>query len=81
MGLIAWIIVGFVAGLLARFFYPGAVDLNFWLTLAIGLVGSLIGGLVSNLISGHGLKIQRAGLLWSIGGALVALWIYLTYIA
>ena len=32
MGIISTIIVGFIVGLLARFFYPGAVNLGFWMT-------------------------------------------------
>ena len=32
LSLIGFIIVGFIVGVLARFFYPGAVNLGFWMT-------------------------------------------------
>ena len=41
MGIVWMIVVGFVVGLLARFFYPGAVDLGFWMTTLLGIGGSL----------------------------------------
>ena len=40
MGIIGTIIVGFIVGVLARFFYPGAVPLGFWLTAARSLAAS-----------------------------------------
>ena len=39
---ISAIVVGFIVGLLARFFYPGAVPMGFWMTVAIGIGGSLV---------------------------------------
>ena len=37
MASIVWmIIIGFIVGALARFFYPGAVPMGFWLTAALG---------------------------------------------
>ena len=33
-GLIGMIIVGFIVGVLARYFYPGAVNMGFWMTAA-----------------------------------------------
>ena len=46
-GIIGTIIVGFIVGLLARFFYPGAVPLGFWLTVALGIGGSIVGWVLS----------------------------------
>ena len=50
MHIIWMIVVGFVVGLLARFFYPGAVNLGFWMTTALGIAGSVVGGLLSSMI-------------------------------
>jgi len=80
MGIIGTIIVGFVVGVLARFFYPGAVPLGFWLTVALGIGGSIVGGLISSLIwkTPDG-KFHPAGWIMSIIGALLLLWVYINF--
>jgi uncharacterized membrane protein YeaQ/YmgE (transglycosylase-associated protein family) len=81
MGIIWMIIVGFVVGLLARFFYPGAVGLGFWMTTLLGIGGSLVGGVISSVIfkSPEG-KFHPAGFIMSIIGALILLWIWLNFV-
>jgi uncharacterized membrane protein YeaQ/YmgE (transglycosylase-associated protein family) len=78
--IIGIIIVGFIVGLLARFFYPGAVPMGFWMTVALGIGGSLVGGVVSSLIfrSPDG-RFHPAGWFLSLIGALGLLWAYLNY--
>jgi len=80
MGIIWMIVVGFVVGLLARFFYPGAVGLGFWMTTLLGIGGSVVGGVISSLLfkSADG-KFQPAGFIMSIVGALILLWAYLKF--
>ena len=80
MGIIWMIVVGFIVGLLARFFYPGAVALGFWLTTLLGIGGSLAGGVIGSLIwkSADG-KFHPAGFILSIVGALILLWLYLNF--
>lgn len=80
MGIVWMIIVGFVVGLLARFFYPGAVGLGFWMTTALGIGGSLVGGVISTLIwkSPDG-RFHPAGWIMSIIGALILLYLYLNF--
>jgi uncharacterized membrane protein YeaQ/YmgE (transglycosylase-associated protein family) len=80
MGIIWMIVVGFVVGLLARFFYPGAVGLGFWMTTLLGIGGSLVGGVISSVIfkSPEG-KFHPAGFFMSIVGALILLWAYLKF--
>ena len=75
--IIGTIIVGFIVGLLARAFMPGVQSLGFWLTTALGVGGSLVGGLVSSIIwkSPDG-KFHPAGWVLSIIGAMVLLWAY-----
>ena len=46
MSIIGMIVVGFIVGLLARFFYPGAVSMGFWMTTLMGIGGSLVGGVI-----------------------------------
>lgn len=73
---IVWaVIVGFVVGLIARWIMPGVDQMGFWLTTALGIGGSLVGGIVSSLIfrPGDG-KFHPAGFVMSLIGALVLLW-------
>jgi uncharacterized membrane protein YeaQ/YmgE (transglycosylase-associated protein family) len=40
------IIVGFIIGLIARALIPGVEHMGFWMTAIVGIVGSLIGGVI-----------------------------------
>ena len=81
MGIVWMIVVGFVVGLLARFVYPGAVDLGFWMTTLLGIGGSLVCGVIGGLIwkSPEG-KFQPAGLILSIIGSMILIWLYLKFL-
>ena len=81
-GIIGTIIVGFIVGLIARAIMPGVDSLGFWLTTALGIGGSIVGGIVSSLIfkSPDG-KFHPAGWILSILGALLVLWAYLKFAA
>lgn len=48
--MIGFIVAGLVIGALARLFKRGKQDLSLLMTLLLGLVGSVIGGLVANLL-------------------------------
>jgi uncharacterized membrane protein YeaQ/YmgE (transglycosylase-associated protein family) len=80
LSIIGTIIVGFIVGLLARFFYPGAVPLGFWLTVALGVGGSIVGGVISSLLfkTPDG-RFHPAGWFLSIIGALLILWAYINF--
>jgi uncharacterized membrane protein YeaQ/YmgE (transglycosylase-associated protein family) len=80
IGIIGTIIVGFIVGLLARWFMPGVDKLGFLLTTALGIGGSVIGGFISGLIwkSPDG-KFHPAGWIMSILGAMLLLWAYNNY--
>jgi len=82
MSIISMIVVGFIVGVLARFFYPGAVVMGFWATVILGIVGSFIGGVIGSLIfkSADG-KFHPAGFFMSLIGALIALYVYLNFLA
>jgi uncharacterized membrane protein YeaQ/YmgE (transglycosylase-associated protein family) len=49
MGLLAWIVVGVVAGFLAKMVVPGREPGGFFATTAIGAVGALVGGFIWNV--------------------------------
>ncbi len=76
---ILWmIIVGFVVGLLARAILPGAQHLGFILTALLGIVGSLVGGVIGRLVSKpkEGSKFHPAGFILSLIGAIIVLYLW-----
>jgi uncharacterized membrane protein YeaQ/YmgE (transglycosylase-associated protein family) len=81
MGIIWMIVVGFVVGLLARFFYPGAIGLGFWMTTLLGIGGSLVGGVIGSLVfkSTDG-RFHPAGIILSVIGSMILLWAYLNFL-
>lgn len=76
MGILIWLIVGLIAGAIARLLVPGEDPMGWLGTMVLGLIGSLIGGFLGNLfLDGH-LDITTAGIIGSTIGAVVALLIY-----
>lgn len=73
MGIFAWIAVGFIAGLIARVAVRPGHRLGCLGTIAVGLVGSLVGGTLANVISGDGLDVAASGFIGSILGAILIL--------
>ena len=76
---IIWsIIVGFIIGLIARAIMPGMQHLGFIMTTLLGIGGSIVGGLIGRLFSKPepGSSFHPAGLIMSIIGALILLFIW-----
>lgn len=71
------IIIGFIAGLVARALLPGADSMGFAMTTLIGIGGSIVGGFVGNMISkpAPDSKFHPAGLLMSVVGAMLLLFL------
>lgn len=76
MGIIIWLLIGLVAGVIARFLVPGPDPMGFFGTMVLGLVGSLVGGLLANLIFEGDVSLAAAGLVGSVIGAVIALLVY-----
>jgi uncharacterized membrane protein YeaQ/YmgE (transglycosylase-associated protein family) len=79
MGFVWMLIVGLIVGALARFFYPGVVQMGWLGTILLGVVGSLVGGAIGSMFSRGRTGFQPAGLIMSVIGAVLVLWIYLNY--
>jgi uncharacterized membrane protein YeaQ/YmgE (transglycosylase-associated protein family) len=78
LSLIGLVIIGFIVGVLARFFYPGAVNVGFWMTVLLGIGGSLVGGIATGLVwRSEDSRFHRAGWIMSILGAMALIWLYL----
>jgi uncharacterized membrane protein YeaQ/YmgE (transglycosylase-associated protein family) len=77
--IITIIIVGLVAGFIARAVVPGRDSMGIVATIVLGIVGSLIGGLLGYLLFGKDVAegaFQTSGLIGSIIGAVIALLIF-----
>lgn len=68
---IGWIVSGLLIGWFARFFYPGIVPMGWFATIALGICGSFLGGLIGNLMRGGSRRLEPAGCLGSIIGAML----------
>ncbi len=77
--IISIIIVGLIAGALARLIVPGKQNLSIPMTILLGIVGSFVGGFLGYLIfhkdAGSGF-LQPAGIIGSVIGAIVVLLIW-----
>lgn len=77
--IVSIIVVGLIAGAIARLVVPGRQDLSIGMTIVLGIVGSFVGGFLGYLIFGHdsgGGFLQPAGIIGSIIGAIIVLLIW-----
>ena len=77
--IIGLIIVGLIAGFIARAVIPGKQSIGILMTIVLGIVGSFVGGFLGYLIFGsdpNGGFLQPAGIIGSIIGAIIVLGIY-----
>lgn len=77
LNIIGAIISGLIVGILARWFYPGAVPMSGLATILLGIGGALLAGLVTSWRTGDtiGAGLNRAGCLASLLGAMVLIFI------
>jgi uncharacterized membrane protein YeaQ/YmgE (transglycosylase-associated protein family) len=75
VGIIAFILIGIVAGYLGRLLMPGRQEMGFLTTAGVGMLGSLVGGTLGSLIFEGDLDLSAAGIIGSIIGVLIVLFI------
>jgi uncharacterized membrane protein YeaQ/YmgE (transglycosylase-associated protein family) len=75
--ILAWIVIGLIAGVLAKIAMPGSDPGGVILTIVIGVVGALIGGYVVRLLGGPGVTgFNLSSILVATLGAIILLAIY-----
>lgn len=81
MNILAWIVLGLIAGAIAKALYPGRQGGGILGTMLLGIIGALVGGSLYNFLTTGTIALTSAGL--SLGGivvavlgAIVALFIY-----
>ena len=74
MGILSWIVLGLVAGALAKLIMPGDDPGGIIITIVLGIVGAVVGGFIGTAL-GYGTVggFDVRSLLIAIGGALVLL--------
>lgn len=77
MGIISWIILGLIAGALAKWLMPGKDPGGIIVTIAIGIVGALIGGFIASALGlGAVTGLNIGSIIIAILGAVLLLWGY-----
>jgi len=74
--IIMLLIVGLIAGAIARLLVPGPDPIGILGTIALGVLGSFIGGFLQNLIFYHTLSVRAwhtTGIIGSVIGAIILL--------
>jgi uncharacterized membrane protein YeaQ/YmgE (transglycosylase-associated protein family) len=67
VGVVSWILFGLVAGALARLVVPGRHRIGCLATIAVGIVGALLGGLIGQVVLGHKVRFH-----WDLAPFLLA---------
>jgi uncharacterized membrane protein YeaQ/YmgE (transglycosylase-associated protein family) len=77
MGIIAWIVLGLIAGAIAKFLMPGRDPGGIFVTIIIGIVGAVIGGFIGSALGvGDVTGLNLWSIVLAVVGAMVLLLIY-----
>lgn len=78
MSFLAFLLLGLIAGAIAKLILPGRQGGGWFVTLLLGVVGAILGGWIGSMIFGVGLENfwDLSTWLLAIGGAIVVLLIY-----
>jgi uncharacterized membrane protein YeaQ/YmgE (transglycosylase-associated protein family) len=78
MGIPAWIVVGLIAGFIAKALVPGREPGGFLATTAIGIVGAIVGGFLWNVLFNRAgaTGVNLGSILVAVVGAIVVLVVY-----
>lgn len=81
MNIIAWLILGLIAGAIAKAIYPGRQGGGILATIGLGVVGAFVGGTLHTLIATGSFDLTAttlslSGLLVAVLGAIVAIFIW-----
>jgi uncharacterized membrane protein YeaQ/YmgE (transglycosylase-associated protein family) len=78
MGIIGWILLGLLAGAIAKGILPGRQGGGWIITLVLGIAGALLGGFIGSALFGVGISDFFSISTWllAIGGSILVLLIY-----
>jgi uncharacterized membrane protein YeaQ/YmgE (transglycosylase-associated protein family) len=75
MGIIGWIVFGLLVGIVAKLLMPGRDPGGFVLTIAIGIIGALLGGFIGRMLGLYGPN-DPVGFVMAVIGSVVLLLAY-----
>jgi uncharacterized membrane protein YeaQ/YmgE (transglycosylase-associated protein family) len=77
MGILSWIVLGLLVGVLAKLIMPGKQGFGFIMTIILGIVGAFVGGFIGTLLGIGDIKgFDLVSILLATGGAILVLIIY-----
>lgn len=77
MGIISWVIMGLIAGVLAKWIMPGKDPGGIIVTICIGIAGAFLGGFIGSLLGiGDVSGFNLISFMLAIGGAILLLILY-----
>lgn len=81
MNIIAWIVLGLIAGAIGKAIYPGRQGGGIVSTMILGIIGAFVGGSIVSLLQTGTIQLTAAtlsipGLIVAIIGAMVAIFIW-----
>jgi uncharacterized membrane protein YeaQ/YmgE (transglycosylase-associated protein family) len=83
MNIVAWIILGLIAGAIAKAIYPGPQGGGIFATIGLGIVGALVGGYLGQMfLPGVGASaasvgaLTLPGILFAVLGAMLCIFIW-----
>jgi uncharacterized membrane protein YeaQ/YmgE (transglycosylase-associated protein family) len=78
MGFFAFLILGLIAGAIAKAILPGRQGGGIFITLLLGVVGAILGGWIGGALFGTGINefFSLSTWLLAIGGAIIVLLVY-----
>jgi uncharacterized membrane protein YeaQ/YmgE (transglycosylase-associated protein family) len=77
MGILAWIVFGLIAGIIAKLIMPGRDPGGFIVTVILGILGAVVGGLIGDLLGFGGVEgFDIRSFAIAVVGALVLLGLY-----
>lgn len=75
MSVIGWIVFGLIVGVVGKLLMPGKDPGGFFATVAIGIIGSLFGGMLGRMLGLYN-QDDPVGFVMAVIGAVVFLWLY-----
>lgn len=77
MGILAWIVLGLIAGVIAKLIMPGEDPGGFFITILIGIAGALVGGAIASALGWGGVEgIDLGSIIVAVLGAILLLVAY-----
>ena len=83
MGIIAWLVLGLIAGALAKLIYPGHQGGGIFATIGLGILGALVGGYLGQALLGSSAAgaasagaLSVPGIIFAVLGAMLLIFIW-----